>query len=198
MSAHPALPAAAMPPRAQPAQVGLWVFMAVVGVLFALFAAAYLMRMASGDWRALPVIPWQLGLSTALLAASSVAWARARKVPGGAAARACLAAGLWSVAFLAAQLWAWQAMHGFNFTVAGNPANSFFYLLTGLHGAHVLGGLLAAALVARRLARGRGTAARVGVALCAQYWHFLLGLWLALFGLLFFVTPELVQRVCGF
>lgn len=187
---------AAVPSRRAPtAMVGLWVFMAVVGTLFFLFTIAFLMRMAVADWRALPLVPWQLWLSSALLAGASIAWSAARRAPSRAALLRGWAAGcLLSLLFLAAQLWAWQAMLALNFSVAGNPANSFFYLITGLHGLHVLGGLAGAGLLGRRLAQGAGLERlRSTAALCAQYWHFLLVLWLAMFALLFLVTPDFVQ-----
>ena len=183
-------------------RVGLWLFMAVVSALFGLFAIAYLMRMVADDWRALPSVPWQLWLSTALLATSSVAWqlasrAAARGDPA-AVRRAWLAACGCALLFLAVQLWAWQALTAQRYTVDANPANSFFYLLTGLHGLHVAGGLAAAALVGAGLLRRRPLAqAADGIALCARYWHFLLALWLAVFGLLFLVTPAFVQAVCN-
>ena len=66
--------------------------------------------------------------------------------------------------------------------MTGNPANSFFYLLTGLHGLHILGGLVAlaravpAAWGARRPGAGSGSA----LELCVAYWHFLLFVWLCL------------------
>jgi cytochrome c oxidase subunit III len=183
-------------------RIGLWLFMGVVTVLFSLFAVAYLMRMGLPDWRALPAVPWQLWLSTCLLAAGSIAlqFARTAAMHGRRQAMAlafacgCAAA----LAFLAVQLWAWQRMVALNYAVGANPANSFFYLITGLHGVHVAGGLVAGAIVAARLARGASLRrVREGVALCAQYWHFLLVLWLAVFGLLFFVTPEFVDLVCS-
>jgi cytochrome c oxidase subunit 3 len=170
--------------RAQPAacqasrSAGLWVFIGVVAMLFFLFSCAYVMRMALPDWRPLPFVPWQLWLSTALLVAASVAWRRS------AAGWGCLC----SMAFLASQLWAWQAMRAANFPLQANPANSFFYLITGLHALHVTGGLAVAAVAWRSAAAMR---------LCARYWHFLLGLWLAMFGLLFWVTPQFVQDVCN-
>ncbi|MES2125648.1 MAG: bb3-type cytochrome oxidase subunit III [Pseudomonadota bacterium] len=176
--------AVAMPLAGAP-RVGLWVFMGVVSALFGLFSIAYLMRMAMSDWHALPIVPWQLWLSTMLLGASSLAWEAARRARPAAFAAAY---GL-SIAFLGVQLWAWRIMTDWHFTVEANPANSFFYLITGLHGLHVLGGLAAAALV--------GARGGAGVALCARYWHFLLVLWLAMFGLLFGVTPEFVQLVCN-
>jgi cytochrome c oxidase subunit 3 len=75
-----------------------------------------------------------------------------------------------------------------NFALDGNPANSFFYLITGLHGLHVIGGLVVATWAAGKVAT---------IQLCARYWHFLLGLWLVMFALLFWLTPELVQQICG-
>jgi cytochrome c oxidase subunit 3 len=188
-------------------RIGLWVFMGVVSSLFMLFSIAYVMRMAMTDWLPLRYIPWQLWLSTALLALASGAWelARRRALAGrgaigeGAARQAALLACLLSLLFLGAQLWAWQAMTAMNYRVSGNPANSFFYLLSGLHGLHVIGGLVAAALAGVALSRGGATAGGAltsTLVLCARYWHFLLLLWLALFALLFVVTPELVQVVC--
>jgi cytochrome c oxidase subunit 3 len=93
-------------------------------------------------------------------------------------------------------------MIAMQYRVDGNPADSFFFMLTGLHGLHVIGGLLAAMLAGRALLRGEamGGLARYrlagSIALCAQYWHYLLGLWLVLFALLFWVTPDVVQAVC--
>jgi len=155
-------------------RTGLWVFMGVVAMLFFLFSCAYVMRMGLPDWRPLPRAPWQLWLSTALLAAAGVAWRRAVVGWG------CVL----SLAFLASQLWAWRAA---DFALDANPANSFFYLITGLHALHVAGGLMVA-VGARR--------SQAGIQLCARYWHFMLALWLAMFGLLFWVTPRFVQIVC--
>lgn len=208
---HPPPPAAALwpgPDRQAVRQVGLWVLIGVVSMLFLLFGAAYVMRMAVSDWRPLTVVPWQLWCSTALLVAASLAWQLAWRAASRGMdleARLAVAAACGSsVLFLGAQLGAWQAMHGLNVTVAGNPANSFFYLITGLHGLHVMGGLVAAALAAWPLIRG-GRAERAAVAkrasgaiaLCARYWHFLLVLWLAMFAMLFLVTPAVVQAICG-
>ncbi|KQW93758.1 hypothetical protein ASC94_14350 [Massilia sp. Root418] len=205
--------AGAMAPAPAPdaRKVGLWVFMAVVSSLFMLFSVAYVMRMAMTDWQPLRYVPWQLWLSTAVLALASAAWegarrgaysgasgADARAAAGQGSRRAALLACALSLLFLGAQLWAWQAMTAMNFTVSGNPASSFFYLLTGLHGLHVAGGLAAAALAGLSASRGRaaGVSFAASAALCARYWHFLLLLWLALFALMFLVTPDFVQVVC--
>ncbi len=83
---------------------------------------------------------------------------------------------------------------------ATNPAIAFFYLITGLHAAHVLGGLVAWLRVLDRLWRGAEIEAiRQSVQLCARYWHFLLGVWLLLFWLLFSGNDNLniLLTICG-
>ncbi len=181
--------------------IGLWVFMGVATTLFSLFIAAYVMRMEGGDWSAI-AMPWQLWLSTALLMAGSVTLQRAGVAARGARwARArglLLAGGACAWAFLGVQLWAWQVLYAMGVMPAGNPAASFFYLLTALHGLHVAGGLVAWGVTARGLWRNADPARgawRIG--LCARYWHFLLAVWGLLFATLGGLTPELVRFICG-
>ena len=97
-----------------------------------------------------------------------------------------LAGGVLALAFLAGQLLAWRQLDAAGYFLASNPANSFFYLLTAVHGLHVLGGLVA---LARAIGQGVARSAtpievRLSVELCAIYWHFLLFVWLVLFALL--------------
>ena len=184
-----------------PAALGTGVFIGVASVLFLLFLAAYTMRMSAPDWRAIR-LPWQVWLSTALLAAGSLAMAdAARAARAGRAHPARLAwclGGLAAVLFIASQLWGWHALQGRQVSVAGNPAGSFFYLLTAMHGLHVLGGVAAWLLVTLRRGSGRGDAgAALRMALCARYWHFLLALWLVLLVVLRWLTPEVVRFLCG-
>ncbi len=183
-------------------RVGLWAFMGVVCALFLLFAAAYVMRIGYDDWRALPPVPWQLWLSTALLAVGDVAWqcaaAGARSGRRHVAVWTSALAALLALAFIVSQLGAWQALAVQQVAINASPAAGFFYMLTGLHGVHVLGGLVAAVGVTSGFFRGRSMA-RIGegLGLCVWYWHLLLVLWLALFGLLFGMTPELVREICA-
>ena len=87
--------------------------------------------------------------------------------------------------FIAGQLIAWQQLVGSGYFLAANPANAFFYVLTALHGVHLLGGLVAWGRTAQKVWRGSDMqAVRLSVELCAIYWHFLLILWLVLFYLL--------------
>ena len=96
-----------------------------------------------------------------------------------------LIGGLFAVLFLAGQLVAWRQLVDLGYYVASNPANTFFYLLSALHGVHLLGGLVAWGRTAGKLRHiGAIAELRPAIELCALYWHFLLILWLVLFGLL--------------
>lgn len=169
-------------------KVGLGVFLAVATSLFALLISAYFMRKLGEDWATL-VVPKVLWLNTALLVLSSIAMERTR-----AAARwgridgvrsGLVAGGAFSFLFLAGQLWAWQQLNASGYFAAGNPANAFFYLLTAVHGLHLVGGLWVWARTAAKVWRGVEVATvRLTVELCAVYWHYLLLVWLVLFALL--------------
>ena len=96
-----------------------------------------------------------------------------------------LAGGVFSFAFLAGQLWAWQQLNAAGHFTAANPAYAFFLLLTTLHGMHLLGGLWVWARTTVRAFRGLDPAKiRLSVELCTVYWHFLLVVWAVLFTVL--------------
>ncbi|MDQ0322064.1 cytochrome c oxidase subunit 3 [Pararhizobium capsulatum DSM 1112] len=169
-------------------KIGLYVFLGVVGAVFSLFISAYFMRMASSDWWGMPV-PRLLWVNTALLAASSAAlqWAKNEARHGRMEKlRLALVAGLLLAAlFLAGQVEAWRELNAAGYVLADNPANSFFYMLTGLHGLHILGGL---AVTGRTTVRAFAAdippaRLRLSVDLCATYSHFMLAVWLVLFAL---------------
>jgi len=171
------------------AKVGLWVFLSAITVLFTLLAISYNGRILLGsDWRALPD-PWLLWPNTALLIMSSVAFHRAqmnawRGQPDGARA-GMVAAGVLTLAFLGGQLLASYQLIEMGYFASTNPANAFFYLLTSLHGIHLIGGLVACIRTNAKIRRGVGEAqVALSIELCAIYWHFLLLVWLILFTLM--------------
>ncbi len=193
---------AAWPPdrRAASTAIGLWVFMGVATALFSLFILAYALRMDSGDWSQI-AMPWQLWLSTALLVAGSalLQWAAAAARGGRwASARTLLrAGGVCALAFLGVQLWVWQILQAAQVMPAGNPAASFFYLLTAMHGLHVIGGLAGWVVTVRGAGGAADAALAWRITLCARYWHFLLAVWGVLFVTLGWLTPETVRWICG-
>ena len=183
--------------------IGLWVFMGVATMLFSLFILAYVMRMSGDDAIAL-ALPWQLWLSSALLAAGSVALQRAataaRRARTRPTRRLMLAGGFCAIAFLAVQLWAWQSLLAAQVHPAAHPAGSFFYMLTAMHGLHLMGGLVAWAWTAGdawRVAPMAPAELASRIALCARYWHFMLAVWLVLFAVLGWLTPEVARFICG-
>ena len=180
-----------------PAKIGLGVFLAVVGSLFALFISAYSMRMNIADWRTLPV-PGLLWFNTGVLVLSSVAlqWAyvAARRDDMENIIIGLCAGGASAVTFLIGQLLAWQQLRSAGYFVASNPANSFFYMITAAHGLHLMGGLVALGRTTAKVWRGAEMAqVRLSVELCTIYWHFLLLVWLVLLGLLTGWTDDFVD-----
>lgn len=179
----------------QPKRIGLWIFLAVVTSLFCLFISAYYMRMGShaghggGDWVSLrdPTILW---VNTALLIVSSIAMqsARAAVIRGQVEQTrwSLFAAGLLTGAFLIGQFFAWRQLRFSAVFTPANPAVAFFYVLTAVHGLHLLGGLF---VWGRTLARSlrkevESIDVRLSVELTTVYWHYLLLVWLGLFAVL--------------
>jgi len=174
--------------RMAPARLGLWVFLAVITSLFSLFLSAYSMRSHHGDWSHL-TLPDVLWVNTALLVLGSVSMQIARNaVTRGLAQRLKLglvAGGLFTIGFLAGQLIAWGQLRESGHFAQGSPANAFFYLLTAVHGLHLLGGLWVWGRTMTRLLRGvELVELRLSVELCTVYWHYLLLVWIALFAAL--------------
>jgi len=184
-----------------PKVIGLGVFLAVVTALFALFSAAYHMRMAVPDWTHLP-LPKILWLNTALLILSSVAlqwaWSSTEKISINDKTNesldnirhVLLGGSSMALAFLAGQLVAWQQLNAIGFFFSCSPASAFFYLFTGLHGLHLLGGLVVLSkTIIKSYHQDFFNRAAIGetllsIKLCAIYWHYLLLIWLAIFALL--------------
>lgn len=166
-------------------RIALFVFLAVVTAMFLLFGFAYFLRMELGDWRPTPE-PNLIWFNTFILVLSSVAlqWTtgainqnRRKAVVTG-----LMASGILTCGFIIGQVVAWQQLMDQGYYLSSNPANSFFYLITGLHGLHVLGGLVVWAKVMFKVASGVELGeVKTSVRLCAIYWHFLLLLWVVLF-----------------
>jgi cytochrome c oxidase subunit 3 len=137
-----------------------------------------------------------LGLigSTALIAGTSVAMQYAlgctRNNRISVASRALQVAAVLAVGFLTLQTWNWMEVRS---TLPSLPVPTLygftFYVLTGLHAVHVLGGLVPLGLVMNRTVQGQYSSSRSdGMAFCVQYWHFLGVVWLVLLAALYLVT----------
>ena len=169
--------------------IGLLTLLAVVTSFFALILSAYSLRMELGDW--VPMTePQLLWTNTVMLVLASVVFqwtrnaaqsdARSKLQPG------LLITGVLTLGFVLGQFIAWQQLQNSGQFVTSNPANAFFYFLTGAHALHIVGGLYvwARATVKVFSGNGDGESIRHSIELCTIYWHYLLLVWLVLFGLL--------------
>jgi len=183
--------------RMPASKLGLRVFLVVISSLFALFMSAYYMRMGNGhgaeanlgDWRAITESP-VLWINSTLLVFSSIAmqWARSATTQGDLArtTKMLMIGGLFACAFIIGQLYAWRELRVSEVFTPQNPAVAFFYLLTGVHALHILGGLYVWGKTYMKLAfkQAELVDVKLSVELTSVYWHFLLLVWVVLFGLL--------------
>jgi len=175
-----------------PSKTGIWVVLAAITMSFAAFTSAVFVRQgAAPDWRHL-TLPGVLYWNTLVLLASGVTLEVARRrvaVFMGGSKTSDLSPARWlyitaslGLVFVAGQYVAWLQLRSQGLYLATNPNSSFFYLLTALHGLHVLGGLLGLTYVIRKL--NRVVLRRSTLDSFSYYWHFMGILWVYLLGLL--------------
>lgn len=168
-------------------RIGLYVFLVVASSLFGLFTVSYFLRMEYADWRPVQE-PWQLWMNTLLLLFASIMLQlslRSGKMSDHETMLKRLKLAGWlTVAFILGQLWAWSAMSESGNTVAENPSSSFFFLITGVHAVHIIGGLVAWWRVLQGISSVSRSQLLLSIQLCTTYWHYLLIVWLCLFYLL--------------
>ena len=162
----------------------IWTLCASISAFFAALMIAYVWRAGNGPYWQPVTFPPVLWLSTGLIVASSVTFETARRIfrkgRPRLALRFLVATAALGLAFLAAQLDAWRQLVKEGAYLMENPHGAFFYIFTGLHAAHLLGGLIALfVLILRRQKRRREV-----VDVTAYYWHFLGVLWIILFAVL--------------
>ncbi|MFM1895654.1 MAG: hypothetical protein RLZZ385_728 [Pseudomonadota bacterium] len=182
----PMRPVGVFPVEAE--KVALGFFLMVIVVVFSLFTVSYFLRMEMPDWTPL-ADPGQLWFNTGLLVISSVLfqWTRnsIRDGQDKNVKLGLLSGGLFAIGFILAQWLVWQDLQSQGYYLASNPAAAFFYLMTGLHAVHLIGGLWVWSKSSIKLLSGaEPKAIRLSVELCTIYWHFLLLVWLVVFGIL--------------
>tara|TARA_B100001123_G_scaffold62285_1_gene68184 strand:+ start:891 stop:1526 length:636 start_codon:yes stop_codon:yes gene_type:complete len=171
------------------AKLGVRTIMIVSTVIFSLFVVSYSDRMLVHDWKSLSE-PWLLWINTIILILTSLVFHKSKiyseKDEFDKARNALLLVGFLSFAFITGQLLVWQYFISIGQYASTNPANAFFYLLTALHGLHLLGGLFFWGRATTKLftENFNVTKTKQAIELCAIYWHFLLIVWFILFGLM--------------
>lgn len=171
------------------ASLALTILMASMTMLFAASIVGYLITRAQNPvWRVagMPGLPWGLFLSTALIAVVSAAFRQAvvsaRRNHYEALDRWLWVAGGAALVFLLVQALNWKVMMSAEATVAVRTLYAFtFYMLTGLHAAHVLGGFVPLGVVIKKArARQYSSSHHEGLRLCRRYWDYLGLVWLVL------------------
>jgi cytochrome c oxidase subunit 3 len=166
----------------------------VVGIVsilmfFMALASAFLVRKAtSGDW--VPVhIPALLWINTAVLLISSGTLELARKhlakADGAGFKTYWMLTTALGLGFLIGQVVAWRQLAHQGIYLATNAASSFFYIFTGAHALHLIGGIAALGYVARQNFSEANVTRSVAAEVTSYYWHFLDALWLFLLTLLY-------------
>lgn len=172
-----------------PKKFALWLFMVSVIMVFGAFTSAYIVRQAEGNWMVFDM-PSMFWFTTGVIMLSSVTmhWAyRSVKRDNNGAARIAMAITLvLGICFLAGQWLAWGQLleNGIHFVNASSGAisGSFLYVISGLHGLHIVSGMIFLAVVMASVFQFRVHSQNsTQVEMCATYWHFLDGLWLYLF-----------------
>ncbi len=174
------------PTRAvNPKKFIVWLFIVAIVMLFAGLTSAYIVRQADGNWLhfKLPSVFWLTSAIILMSSASMHMAYRSAKNDNIRNIRSFLSITMvLGLMFLAGQYYSWvQLVHEDVFLV-GNPSGSFLYILTGLHGLHLVSGLifLLIMLVASFQYKVHSKNL-VSLEMCATYWHFLGGLWIYLF-----------------
>jgi cytochrome c oxidase subunit III len=165
----------------------LWVGMGSVIMLFGAFTSAYIVRQGAGNWLQFTV-PYQFFISTAVIALSSISLHMAynaykQRVFDKYKNLLLLSTAL-GVVFVVYQYLGWMAMFAQGVDLKANVGGSFFYLITGAHAAHVLGGitvLILSCLFAYAKPMAYSETRRNRIEMCLHFWHFLGGLWIYLF-----------------
>jgi len=164
-------------------RVGLLTICVSIAIFFGALVLAYYMRSSRPPFWEPIKLPQTLWVSTALIFVSSITFEIARRTfrkgEWRLASRYLVATASLGAGFLASQLTAWRQLVKQGVFLSQNPHSSFFYIFTGLHAAHLLGGLVVLFVVL--LARSKR---RELVDVATYYWHFLLVLWFALFAVL--------------
>jgi cytochrome c oxidase subunit 3 len=172
-----------------PKKFALWLFMASVVMIFAALTSAYIVRQAEGNWMVfeLPSLFW---VNTGIILLSSVTlhwgYISAKRDHLGTLKLAVTITTVLGVGFLVGQWFAWEQMVAANVYFVGDRASavsgSFVYVLSGLHGLHIVSGiifLLVVLVAAFRYQIHSKNLTRMEM--CLTYWHFLDALWLYLF-----------------
>jgi cytochrome c oxidase subunit 3 len=168
-----------------PKKFALWLFIVTVVMVFAGWTSAFIVRQAEGNWLDydLPQVFW-LTSGIVILSSISLHWAyiSAKKDNFLQLRLGMTLTMILGVCFLVGQWFSWIALVESEVFFVGNPAGSFLYVITGVHGVHLISGLIFLIIVLISTFRYKvHSKAMNTLEMATTYWHFLGALWIYLF-----------------
>ena len=168
-----------------PSKFMMWLIIGSIVMLFAAMTSAYIVRQAEGNWLDF-TMPSIFITTTAIILFSSVtlqwAYSLVKKDELGVAKWAVGFTIFLGLGFLVGQVMGWGALVNKDVYFVGNPSGSFLYVLTGLHGVHLVAGLIFLTVVFIAMIRYKVHSRNlVMMEMSLTFWHFLSGLWLYLY-----------------
>ena len=171
-------------------RVTMWVVIAAIAMMFAALSSAYIILSSESERRQI-AMPRMFFLSTGIIVLSSFAIETAKrslKRENETRYRAWTIVTLvLGLCFLVAQIMGWRELAAQGVYFAGHPHRTFFYIFTGVHGVHLLGGIAGLSYLAIRT-RNQSTPGHLtketSAGIMSLYWHTMDGLWIWLFILL--------------
>lgn len=176
---------AEQPIAMHPKKFSLWLFMVTVVMVFAGLTSAYIVRQSEGNWLEFD-LPSVFYYTSGIIILSSISlhWAylSAKKDNLMQLRIGMLITSFLGIVFLVGQWYSFVALVDMDVYLVGNPSGSFLYIFTGLHGLHLVSGVIFLIIVLISSFRYKvHSQSMVSMEMCVTYWHFLGGLWLYLF-----------------
>jgi cytochrome c oxidase subunit 3 len=173
--------------RIHPQKFALWAAMASITMMFGAFTSAYIVKQAAGNWLEFSM-PVYFYISTVIILMSSVtlynSFQKFKKGNEQSYKVSLILSFVLGISFVVLQYWGWLELYKIGVDLKGNVSGSFFYLLSGIHVLHVLGGIaaLSVALLNAYTLPFKVTSQRIHrFDLVVNYWHFVDILWIYLF-----------------
>ena len=172
--------------KIHPHQFALWVGIATIIMMFGAFTSAYIVRRAAGNWYEFKLPDIFLANTLVILASSLTLQLSYRAFQNGAEKMykgLLILTFILGLVFVVLQYQGWVALNAMGATFVANPSSSFVYVISGLHAAHVLGGmaaLIVAMVHAFALPFKPTQRRKLRLGLVTQYWHFVDALWVYL------------------
>lgn len=168
-----------------PKKFAMWLFILSIAMIFASLTSAYIVKKAEGDWLIFN-FPQAFVYTSIIIVISSIsmhfAYISAKRNNLLNIRIGLIITALLATAFVIGQYISWGELVEQGVYFVGNPAGSFIYIFTGLHAAHLFGGVVFLGIVLFRAFKYKVHSKNLlSIEMCTTYWHFLGGLWLYLY-----------------